>query len=101
MLLFERSEYLERIAAVKRRMDAAGIDVLLISDPCNMNYLTGYDATSYYVQSRATIVSFRRGSRKSRPLRASSNFLASRPSRSSGSSVSSGSSPLTHHPNDW
>jgi ectoine hydrolase len=49
VLPFERPEYLERIAKVKRHMDAAGIDVLLISDPCNMNYLTGYDATSYYV----------------------------------------------------
>ena len=44
-----RDEYLARIAAVKRRMERAGIDVLLVSDPCNMYYLTGYDATSYYV----------------------------------------------------
>ena len=49
LLPFDRTEYLERIANAKRRMDAAGIDVLLVSDPCNMNYLTGYDATSYYV----------------------------------------------------
>lgn len=49
MLPFERSEFLARIAATKRRMEAAGIEVLLVSDPCNMNYLTGYDATSYYV----------------------------------------------------
>ena len=48
-LPFEREEYLARIAAVKRRMERAGIDLLLVSDPCNMNYLTGYDATSYYV----------------------------------------------------
>ena len=55
MLPFERPEYLERIANVKRRMDAAGIDVLLISDPCNMNYLTGYDATSYYVHQMVAL----------------------------------------------
>ena len=55
MLPFERAEYLERIANVKRRMDAAGIDVLLISDPCNMNYLTGYDATSYYVHQMVAL----------------------------------------------
>src|SRR3954464_3575724 len=48
-LPFTRHEYLNRVAAVKRRMAEAGIDVLLVSDPCNMNYLTGYDATSYYV----------------------------------------------------
>src|SRR6186997_3071476 len=48
-LPFTRDEYLKRVAAVKRRMADVGIDGLLISDPCNMNYLTGYDATSYYV----------------------------------------------------
>ena len=48
-LPFDRAEYLARIAATKQRMETAGIDVLLVSDPCNMNYLTGYDATSYYV----------------------------------------------------
>ena len=55
MLPFERPEYLERIANVKRRMDALGVDVLLISDPCNMNYLTGYDATSYYVHQMVAL----------------------------------------------
>jgi ectoine hydrolase len=55
VLPFARPEYLQRIANVKRRMDAAGIDVLLISDPCNMNYLTGYDATSYYVHQMVAL----------------------------------------------
>jgi len=52
---FDRSEYLARISAVKQRMADAGIDLLLISDPCNMNYLTGYDATSYYVHQMAAL----------------------------------------------
>lgn len=52
---FARSEYLARIAATKQRMAEAGIDCLLISDPCNMNYLTGYDATSYYVHQMAAL----------------------------------------------
>jgi Xaa-Pro dipeptidase len=55
VLPFDRPEYLERIGNVKRRMDAAGIDVLLVSDPCNMNYLTGYDATSYYVHQMVAL----------------------------------------------
>ena len=55
VLPFERPEYLARIANVKRRMEAASIDVLLVSDPCNMNYLTGYDATSYYVHQMAAL----------------------------------------------
>ncbi len=54
-LPFDREEYLARIAATKRRMATAGIDVLLVSDPCNMNYLTGYDATSYYVHQIAAL----------------------------------------------
>ena len=55
MLPFERTEYLARVEGVQRRMEAAGIDVLLVSDPCNMNYLTGYDATSYYVHQMAAL----------------------------------------------
>jgi Xaa-Pro dipeptidase len=55
VLPFERSEYLARVAAVQRRMEAAGIEVLLVSDPCNMNYLTGYDATSYYVHQMVAL----------------------------------------------
>lgn len=52
---FERPEYLARISRTKERMAAAGIDLLLVSDPCNMNYLTGYDATSYYVHQMAAL----------------------------------------------
>ena len=55
VLPFDRPEYLARVAAVKRRMGAAGMDVLLISDPTNMNYLTGYDATSYYVHQMVAL----------------------------------------------
>jgi Xaa-Pro dipeptidase len=45
---FERSEYLERAAKTKQRMEAAGIEVLVAADPSNLCYLTGYDALSYY-----------------------------------------------------
>jgi ectoine hydrolase len=48
-LPFERSEYLERLGRTKQRMDAAGIEVLLVSDEHNMNYLSGYDGGSSYV----------------------------------------------------
>ncbi len=30
-------------------MAAAGLDALIVSDPANMNYLTGYDGWSFYV----------------------------------------------------
>ncbi len=49
MPLFIKSEYLERLRKTKARMEAAGIDVLVASDPANMNYLTGYDGWSFYV----------------------------------------------------
>ena len=49
MPLFPKEEYLERLRTTKTRMSAAGIDVLVVSDPANMNYLTGYDGWSFYV----------------------------------------------------
>jgi Xaa-Pro dipeptidase len=49
-LPFELAEYQERITKTKRRMEEAGIEVLLINDPCNMYYLTGFDAWSFYVE---------------------------------------------------
>ena len=49
MTLFQKDEYLERIRKTKMRMVDAGIDVLVASDPANMNYLTGYDGWSFYV----------------------------------------------------
>jgi Xaa-Pro dipeptidase len=49
MALFTKEEYLERLAKTKRRMAEAGIEVLVVSDPANMNYLSGYDGWSFYV----------------------------------------------------
>jgi Xaa-Pro dipeptidase len=46
---FERSEYAERLSRTRRKMHEAGIDLLLVSSPDNMNYLCGYDAWSFYV----------------------------------------------------
>ena len=46
---FERSEYARRLRKTRERMDHAGIEVLLVVDPANMNYLTGYDGWSFYV----------------------------------------------------
>ncbi|WP_273227319.1 M24 family metallopeptidase [Geosporobacter ferrireducens] len=49
MLPFEKAEYQERVRKVKASMEKQGIEVLLITDPANMNYVSGYDAMSYYV----------------------------------------------------
>ena len=47
-MLFEKQEYRERLKKVKIDMQKKGIDLLVSHDPANMNYLTGYDAWSFY-----------------------------------------------------
>lgn len=48
-MAFEKSEYLTRIRKTKKSMADQGVDVLLATNPANMNYLTGYDGWSFYV----------------------------------------------------
>lgn len=45
---FERAEFVARLAAVREEMAKRGVDILLLSEPANQNYLTGYNAYSYY-----------------------------------------------------
>ncbi|AYG76833.1 M24 family metallopeptidase (plasmid) [Rhizobium sp. CCGE532] len=47
-LHFELGEFETRLAAVKQEMAKRGIDILLLSEPPNQNYLTGYNAYSFY-----------------------------------------------------
>ncbi|MCG8502726.1 MAG: aminopeptidase P family N-terminal domain-containing protein, partial [Firmicutes bacterium] len=49
VLAFEKREYCERLKKVKESMQEQGIEVLLITDPANINYVAGYEAMSYYV----------------------------------------------------
>ncbi len=46
---FSRAEYAERLAKVRRAMDDRGVDLLIVTDPSNMAWLTGYDGWSFYV----------------------------------------------------
>ena len=55
MILFEKTEYLTRLERTKDRMEKAGLEVLIVIDPANLNYLTGYNAHSYYVDQAAII----------------------------------------------
>lgn len=48
LVLFERDEYDVRLMKVRRAMADRGIDTLILSDPCNLFYLSGYDAWSFY-----------------------------------------------------
>ncbi|RWZ58764.1 M24 family metallopeptidase [Halobacillus fulvus] len=56
VLPFDILEYHERLTNTKKRMAAQGIDVLLITDPANMNYLSGYDAWSFYVHQMLVVI---------------------------------------------
>ena len=48
-LKFSLPEYQARLEKTRQAMEARGIDVLICSDPSNMNWLTGYDGWSFYV----------------------------------------------------
>ena len=48
-MIFSKEEYNHRIKKVKESMSKKGIDILISTDPSNMNYLTGYDGWSFYV----------------------------------------------------
>ncbi|QPC43158.1 ectoine hydrolase DoeA [Kaustia mangrovi] len=48
-LNFDRAEYQDRIARTRAAMERDGIDLLIVSDPSNMAWLTGYDGWSFYV----------------------------------------------------
>jgi ectoine hydrolase len=56
MLSFTVSEYKQRIQKTKAQMAEKGIDVLLVTNPANMNYLTGYDGWSFYVHQLVIII---------------------------------------------
>lgn len=49
MSAFDRPEYARRLTLTRSAMEAAGIDTLVITDPSNMAWLTGYDGWSFYV----------------------------------------------------
>lgn len=54
-LPFSLSEYADRLAGVHAAMEAKGIEVLIVTNPANMAWLTGYDGWSFYVH-QAVIV---------------------------------------------
>lgn len=54
-LHFTRTEFASRLTAVKKEMAKRGIDVLLLSEPPNQNYLTGYDAYSLYTSQMVMV----------------------------------------------
>ena len=47
-MLFSKDEYKQRLKKVQSLMQEKGIELLISQDANNMNYLTGYDAWSFY-----------------------------------------------------
>lgn len=56
MAYFSASEYANRLSGTRHAMQARDIDLLVVSDPSNMAWLTGYDGWSFYVH-QAVIIS--------------------------------------------
>ncbi len=48
-LPFANEEYTRRLSLARNAMEAAGIEVLFVTDPSNQAWLTGYDGWSFYV----------------------------------------------------
>ena len=54
-MLFSKEEYKQRLDKVKKSMQEKGIDLLISQDTPNINYLTGYDAWSFYYAQCAIV----------------------------------------------
>ena len=54
-LKFSRDEYADRLAKTRKAMEQKGVDLLIVSDPSNMAWLTGYDGWSFYVHQAVLV----------------------------------------------
>lgn len=54
-LNFSHEEYSTRIGKTRAAMQARGVNVLIVSDPSNMHWLTGYDGWSFYVHQAVVL----------------------------------------------
>lgn len=55
-LNFDVPEFKERLRKVKESMQKKGIEVLVVTDPANMCYITGFDGWSFYVHQCIVII---------------------------------------------
>jgi ectoine hydrolase len=54
-LVFDRAEYAQRVTRTQTRMREQGIDVLVVADPANMDWLTGFDNRSFYTPQAVVV----------------------------------------------
>lgn len=52
---FSDAEYSARLARTRAAMDTANLDLLIVTDPSNMAWLTGYDGWSFYVHQAVLV----------------------------------------------
>ena len=52
---FDDGEYDRRVARTRDRLAERDIDAVFVTDPANMNYLTGYDGWSFYVHQGVVV----------------------------------------------
>lgn len=55
-LYFQVEEYKERLRKTQQRMIENGIEVLIVTDPANMNYISGFDGWSFYVHQCLIVI---------------------------------------------
>ena len=48
-MIFSQLEFDRRLKKIKSSMSKKGLDIIIITDPSNMNFTTGYDGWSFYV----------------------------------------------------
>ena len=56
ILAFSVQEFKQRLEKTKRSMEKQGIEALVVTDPANMNYLTGFDGWSFYVHQCVVVM---------------------------------------------
>ncbi|MBL8270141.1 MAG: M24 family metallopeptidase [Steroidobacter sp.] len=47
--IFQQTEFDSRLAQTRAVMSSRGLDLLILTDPCNIYYLCGYDGWSFYM----------------------------------------------------
>ncbi|QLG49148.1 M24 family metallopeptidase [Natrinema halophilum] len=53
--VFDEREYERRVDRTKERLHEENLDAIVVADPANMNYLTGYDGWSFYVHQAVVV----------------------------------------------
>jgi len=58
-LNFSTEEYATRLSNTRRAMEEKDVELLVVTDPSNMSWLTGYDGWSFYTH-QCVLVSLHR-----------------------------------------